>query len=90
MKFEWDEAKANKNQRNHGISFEDAVKVFDDGSAVHSIDESHSEDEIRFNIIGLCVKGLVFVVFTELENNVVRLISARRVTKFEEKIYVNE
>lgn len=57
MRFFWDENKAGKNQRKHGISFEDAIKVFDDNDAVDSIDKSHSEDEIRFNIIGLCAKG---------------------------------
>ncbi len=62
--------------------------MFNDPNAVDEIDESHSEKEIRFNIIGLCAKGLIFVVFTELKNDCIRLISARRATKSEEKIYV--
>ncbi len=90
MKFEWDENKAAKNLRKHGISFNDAIKVFDDINAVDSIDKSHSENEVRFNIIGLCDRGLIFVVFAEVRFNVIRLISARRTTKFEEKIYASK
>lgn len=88
MRFEWDNNKAIKNLRKHGISFEEVVEVFNDPNAADEIDEAHSENEVRFNIIGLCARGLVFVVFNELENNCIRLISARRATKFEEEIYV--
>jgi uncharacterized DUF497 family protein len=90
MRFEWDENKAAKNLKKHGIGFADAIEVFDDFNAVDSPDESHSENEIRFNIIGLCGKNLIFVVFTEVGFDAIRLISARRTTKFEEKIYVNK
>ena len=76
--------------RKHGISFEDAVEVFDDLNAVDSIDESHSENEIGFDIIGLRGKGLIVVVSTEIRFDVIRLISARRTTKFEKNIYVNK
>lgn len=89
MRFEWDTAKAIKNLRKHGISFDDALKVFDDPDAVDSLDESHSGNEFRFNIIGLSDARLIFVVFTEVGVNRIRLISARRATKREEKIYAS-
>ncbi len=89
MRFEWDERKAVRNFRKHGITFDDAIEVFDDSEATDSIDESHSEQEIRFNIIGLCGKGLIFVFYTEIGSDIIRLISARRTTKSENKIYGN-
>ncbi len=88
MIFEWDENKAKINLQRHSISFEDAKAAFDDENAVDERDESHSEDELRFNLIGLTEKGLLFVVYTERGNDVIRIISARKATKFEEEIYV--
>lgn len=90
MIFEWDESKAKINFQRHRISFEEAELAFDDANAVDALDESHSENEIRFYLIGLTEKGLLFVVYTEREGNVIRIISARKATKFEEEIYVKE
>jgi uncharacterized DUF497 family protein len=57
MRFAWDPAKARRNQRLHGISFEMAAEVFDDPNHVaaenHFIDEA---GEQRFQIIGMTRK----------------------------------
>jgi uncharacterized DUF497 family protein len=90
MIFEWDSHKAKINLQRHEISFEEACSVFDDEDSVDALDESHSEDEIRFNVIGLTDRGLLFVVYTERGDDVIRIISARKTTKFEEDIYVRE
>lgn len=90
MLFEWDEEKAKINLERHGISFEEAQLAFDDVNLVDAIDESHSENELRFNLIGLTEKGLFFVVYTERSSDIMRIISARKATKFEEEIYVQE
>lgn len=88
MNFEWDEEKARVNLERHGISFEDAQSAFDDVNLLDSIDESHSDTELRFNLIGLTKKGLLFVVYTEREGDIIRIISARKAVKFEEDYYV--
>lgn len=90
MIFEWDADKAESNLQRHNISFEEAVSAFDDENLVDEFDESHSENELRFNLIGLTEKGLLFVVYTERGDDVIRIISARKATKFEEEIYVKE
>jgi uncharacterized protein len=90
MMFEWDLEKANINLQRHSISFEEAKLAFDDVNLVDSFDESHSDEELRFNLIGLIPKGLIFVVFTEREDSVIRIISARKATKFEENTYAEQ
>lgn len=90
MIFEWDSDKAKINLQRHGISFEEAQLAFEDENLIDALDETHSEDELRFNLIGLTAKGLLFVVYTERGDEVIRIISARKATKFEEEIYVQE
>jgi uncharacterized protein len=90
MVFEWDSEKAKINLQRHNISFEEARLAFDDKNLVDALDESHSDNELRFNLIGLTEKGLLFVVYTERGDDVIRIISARKATKFEEEIYVKE
>ena len=90
MKFEWDPDKANANQKKHGISFKDAIKVFDDDDAALELyDEDHSDCEDRFITIGPIRNGLVIVVWTERLDDVIRVISARWVTLNEQQLYRN-
>lgn len=88
MTFEWDENKDRLNQKNHdGISFEYAVRVFLDSKRIEMLDENHSdESEERYNVIG-CVERILFVVYTERGSDKIRIISARRATPKEEKLY---
>ena len=86
MEFEWDEIKNEKNKRNHGISFETAAFVFNDVNRIEIYDALHSKiNEDRYITIGK-VNKVLFVVFTELEDNV-RIISARIAKKKEKEIY---
>jgi len=63
MKFEWDPEKNRANQSKHGVSFEDAVRVFDaDEEALELFDEGHSDFEDRFITIGPIEDGLALVV----------------------------
>jgi uncharacterized protein len=87
MRFEWDAAKAAANFKKHGISFVEATEVFYDPNAREGYDAAHSVDETRFFTIGLSSRRLLFVVFTETANEIVRLVSARKVTKAEREIY---
>jgi uncharacterized DUF497 family protein len=50
--FDWDEHKATRNQRNHGVTFGEAATVFDDPLHLTEADEEHSFDEQRFVTVG--------------------------------------
>ena len=89
IKFDWDKKKAKSNLIKHKVSFEEAQSVFDDDSARLIFDPDHSEDEDRFILLGLScsLKVLVVVHCYKDEENIIRLISARKATKPEEKSY---
>lgn len=83
--FEWDEEKAARNLKKHGVSFELAAEVFYDENRIEIYDAAHSADEDRYITIGM-VNRLLFVVYTERQANI-RLISARPATAKERKLY---
>jgi uncharacterized DUF497 family protein len=88
MKFQWDPNKATANLRKHGVSFEEAVTVFKDPLALIFDDEEHSEEEHREIIIGISMLSrLLLVCFVERDEDVVRVITARRATYQEKKDY---
>jgi len=87
FKFEWDDQKAASNIQKHGISFDEAVTVFADEMALTFADTDHFETEDRSRTYGISNKGrLLVVVHTERRNNV-RIISARKATRYENSIY---
>ena len=90
MKFEWDSQKAKINAGKHGITFEEASKLFQ-GRAdfVEFFDKSHSVDEDRFIAIGPIVKGIVVVVYIEKSLDLIRIISARKATSKETYLFLN-
>ena len=89
MEFEWDENKNLENIKNHGISFEKAVKAFDDDSAIPLEDVEHSdENETRYALIGICEIGLIFISFAFRDENC-RIISVRKASKKMEKMYAD-
>jgi len=92
LKFEWDEPKNQINIKKHNVSFEDAKTVFQDIFAVYLDDDEHSlDEEERFIIIGIsetldrelyvcyCLRGE--------DDEVTRIISARKATKQEIELY---
>ena len=87
LQFEWDHRKEVSNRKKHGVSFDEARTVFDDPVYVDFYDPDHSYDEHRYIIIGQAQRGwLLIVSYTEREN-LVRLISAREVTRGEREAY---
>jgi uncharacterized DUF497 family protein len=86
-KFEWDPAKAAGNLRKHGVSFETAQKAFSDWNAIERLDDD--PDEPRFIRIGMADGDVVAVVYTE-RRNVIRIISARKARRREQKIYFDQ
>ena len=90
LNFEWDIKKAERNIERHGISFKEASTIFSDPLSDFFYDPDHSDDEDRFLAIGLSEFGnILVVVFTE-KNDIIRIISARKVTKKEQKHYEDE
>lgn len=91
LTFEWDETKAQINQRKHGISFAEAKTVFYDEEALVIDDPEHSEEEERFIILGLSNRANLLVVCHcyRVSETVIRIISARKATKTESKFYGN-
>jgi uncharacterized DUF497 family protein len=86
LEFEWDDTKATENYARHGVSFELAKKVFNDPFAVERIDDRRDYGEERYIIIGLADREILFVAYTEREERI-RIISARRVTRYEQDDY---
>ncbi|MBR1760013.1 MAG: BrnT family toxin [Schwartzia sp.] len=86
MNFEWDENKNLLNRKKHGITFEYASLVFKDEYRMEDYDADHSGDEDRYTVTGR-VQGIIVVVCTYREEDVVRIISAREATKDERRRY---
>lgn len=87
VRFEWDPDKAAINRKCHKVSFEEALEAFFDPNAVDDFDADHSGEEVRYNLIGLSSRRLLFVVYTQPEEDVIRLISARKAEKKHRRIY---
>ncbi len=85
--FEWDEEKANANERKHQINFHEGATIFHDPYIATMHDPDHSEDEHRYLSLGYSSQGLLLLVcYTERGDNI-RLISCRKATRRERKMY---
>jgi hypothetical protein len=89
IRFEWDTAKAASNKKKHGVSFEEAQSVFYDEFAVQFFDEDDSASEDRFLMLGFSDEArLLIVCHCERDKgNTIRIISARKATKYESNYY---
>ncbi len=87
MRFEWDVGKAASNLRKHGISFDEAVTVIADRRALTFADTDHFEFEDRSRTYGLSNNGRLLVVIHAERRDNVRIISARKATRYEKGIY---
>ncbi|MCD6397043.1 MAG: BrnT family toxin [Spirochaetaceae bacterium] len=87
--FEWDAKKDKINLNKHDVSFEEAKSVFYDEYAIFYFDPEHSENEDRFLLLGMSfkLKTLVICHCFRQEEKIVRIISARKADKSEEKVY---
>jgi uncharacterized protein len=87
MRFDWDENKAVSNRSKHGVSFEEAKTVFDDPLYVDFYDPAHSDEEDRYLIVGESSQRRLLIASYIERGNLIRLISAREVTRTERKVY---
>ena len=88
--FEWDDAKNSANQTKHNVSFEEAQTVFFDGKSIEFDDPDHFMDEERFLLLGFSqsLKVLVVCHCYRSDESIIRIISARKATKKEQKVYI--
>ena len=87
LAFEYDARKAANNLSKHGVSFTEAMTVFDDPLSSTLPDDTHSEDEIRCITVGRSSRQrILFVVYTETISGI-RLIGARPATAAEIRQY---
>ena len=82
MNFEWDENKRAKNISSHDLDFVDAWQIFDAPMLV-DIDNREDYGETRYFGVGFLKNFVVTLVFTELDEQKIRIISLRRALKYE-------
>jgi uncharacterized DUF497 family protein len=88
VKLAWDEAKNRENQQKYKVSFEEASELFRSGDDYLEIfDEEHSVCEDRLIAIGPIRRGLILIVWTERDEDTVRIMSARWAEEPERALY---
>ncbi len=87
IRFEWDSDKSKKNLLKHKVSFEDACTIFGDPFALTILDHEHSDNENREITLGMSQNVILLVVCHTDRSGRIRIISARRATKSEERQY---
>jgi uncharacterized protein len=87
MRFRWDPEKAAANERKHGITFHEAASVFSDPLAITYLDPDHSIGEERLITFGCSRRGRLLIVAHCHSGTMVRIISARRMTNAERRLY---
>lgn len=89
IKFEWDLSKEVSNKSKHGVTFEEAKSVFFDDFAIQFFDDENSDLENRFLLLGYSSNlRILLICHCERElGSIIRIISARKATKNELKLY---
>jgi uncharacterized DUF497 family protein len=87
MDFEWDDSKAEANERKHGVSFAEAMTIFADTLALTGYDPGHSDEEDRFITMGTSATGRLLIVSHTDRGDNVRLISGRVANRHERRDY---
>jgi uncharacterized DUF497 family protein len=88
VRFTWDPRKAASNLEKHGVSFADAATAFEDELGAYYPDTLHKD---RFILIGYSRRQRhLYVVHAEVQQEVIRIISARRATSHEKARYEND
>jgi len=89
IRFEWDPAKNDANQRKHGLRFEDAKPIFIwEAQRLDDLDATYPGDEARYISVGAIPEGLITVVWIAPSDDVVRIISVRPANKKERRLYL--
>ncbi len=86
MDFEWDRNKNEKNRQKHGIDFEFAAKAFFDPNLISYVDDRLDYGESREVALAMYFGVILSIVYT-WRGETIRIISARKATKNEQKRY---
>ncbi len=94
MGFEWDENKKKANLKNHGVSLEEVIQIFDDPFHISILDKRFDYFDERWITIGITKRKKVIVAgylyyLTEEGEEITRMITARKATKKEREQYEN-
>lgn len=87
VQYEWDQGKAAENLRKHGVDFTDAVAALEDANRLEDVDTRSEYGEERIQVIGMARGGVLFVIVTLRDENICRIISARKATRHEQDRY---
>ena len=87
MQYEWDNAKAAENLRKHGVDFADAIAALEDPNRLEELDSRFEYGEERLQAIGMAHGGILFVIVTLRDQDLCRIISARKATRHEQDRY---
>jgi uncharacterized protein len=85
--FGWDARKEATNLKKHGIDFHEVATVLNDMLAATFPDHEHSILEPRFVTVGMSSRRRILVVVHTERGNAIRIISARRATRREQRFY---
>jgi hypothetical protein len=90
MRFEWDQVKAGKNLKKHGVAFAEAATVLGDPLSETFPDPDHSLGEARYVTVGWSAAGRLLVVGHTDRGDSIRIITARQATPYERKYHENK
>ncbi len=87
VRFEWDPRKAAENERKHGVSFPEAATCFDDPKGCYLRNEAPAYEDRMILIAHSSQSRLLFVVHAEVGRDSIRIVSARKASPAQRKIY---
>ena len=87
MNYEWDNEKAILNLRKHRVDFLDAIATLEDQNRLEQIDPEFEDGEERLQIIGMAHDSILFVAATMRNEDLCRIVSARKADRNEQNRY---
>lgn len=90
VEYTWNPVKARANLGKHQVGFTEAATVFEDPLGITVYDPDHSVDEERYLTVGASARGRLLIVAHAAEDDAIRIISARQLTRAERRDYEDE
>jgi uncharacterized protein len=87
VRYEWDNSKAAENLRKHDVDFADAIAALEDPNRIEDFDARFDYGEERIQVIGMAYGDALFVIVTLRDEDICRIISARKATRHEQDRY---
>jgi len=87
VRFDWDPAKARENEQKHGVTFEEAATCFEDPHGCYFRNEAPSYEDRLILVAFSSKRRLLFVVHAEVERDFIRIVSARKASRAQRRVY---